>query len=374
VTHKALPVLDRKLAAAASASAKSRKHDDDSSERPSKRRKTDSKSVVAPSPQAKKAIQTNNVKKVDNATTEVPGEPPVKRKRGRPRLTSPRAMKVKVKVEEKSAHLRDEGAKDQPRNPNGRFVEKNGSAPMRKILSLDLQRPETSRAERAQERERVKNLNEDADAEGNGGTWTSLRRKRGNDGDRDGDGLTEFSPRKRRYWRRREFKKVLPHPITSFRGGRLFSNPNPLSFALQAWGGPVILDESSEDEKPPVTPDDVQSPPASVIEVESTPDISISSLLIPASTLPRGALSFKPSPFDFAKRRWMSVSVGSVDAPNNRQSANEEEELDNNVPVRSSPPDITNMGNSQYRIPSHAGLPWEIDFSSSDEEVRVAFC
>jgi histone-lysine N-methyltransferase SUV420H len=247
---------------------------------------------------------------------------------------------------------------------------------MGKISSSDLQRTGMSRAERAQERERVKNLNEDADEEGNGGTWTSPRRKRGKDGEDDDDNPTELSPRKRRYWRRKEFKKVLPHPVTSFRGGRLFSNPNPLSFALQAWGGPVVLDESSEDEKPPVTPEDVLSPPASIIEVESNPDpdMSISSLLIPASTLPRSALSFNPSPFDFAKRRWMSVSAGSVDAPNNRQLANEEEGLDNNVPVHSSPPDTTKTSNNQYRIPSHAGLPWEIDFSSDEEVCVTLFC
>jgi [histone H4]-N-methyl-L-lysine20 N-methyltransferase len=362
VTHKALPALDRKLAAAASGSTKTRKHDDDSSDRPAKRRKTESSSVAEVFPKAKKATQPNDGKS-DKITAEVP-EQPVKRKRGRPRLTSPRAMKVRVKVEEKSSHLQGESTMGQPRNSNGTFGEKS---------SPDLQRNGLSRAERALERERVKKLN-DGETDEISGKWTSPRRKRGNDGDGEGDGLTELSPRKRRYWRRSEFKKVLPHPITSFRGGKLFSNPNPLSFALQAWGGTVILDESSsDDEKSPVTPDDVQSPPASIVEVESNPDpdLSISSLLIPASALPRSALSFKPSPFDFAKRRWMSVSAGNVGAPDDPQQ--EDENSSSSVSDRSSATDIEKTSNNQYSIPSHAGLPWEIDMYSSDEEVRVTF-
>jgi histone-lysine N-methyltransferase SUV420H len=381
VTHKALPVLDRKLAAAASASAKSRKHDDDTSERPAKRRKTNSSSVAESSPKTKKATQTDNGKKNDNLTTEVP-EQPVKRKRGRPRLSSPRAVKVKitvkVKVEEKPSHLEVENIGGQPRSSNGRFGEKGASVSTKKVPSPDFQRNGMSRAERALERERIKKLNDgevdEDEAKGNGGTWTSPRRKRGNDGDADADGLTELSPRKRRYWRRREFKKVLPRSTTNFRGGKLFSNPNPLSFALQAWGGPVILDESSsDDEGPPVTPDDIQSPPASIVEVESNPDadLSISSLLIPAATLPRSALSFKPSPFDFAKRRWMSVSSANLN--DRQQLSNEDENSNGSVLDHSSPKDIGKLNNNQYSIPSHAGLPWEIDTYSSDEEVRVTF-
>ena len=370
VTHKVLRVLDRKLEAAASASARSRKRDEDVSERPTKRRKTESgSSVVENLPKVKKA---DNSKKTDNPTAEV-SEQPVKRKRGRPRLTSPRAQKVKVKVEEKTPHPQGENIKGQPRNSNGRFGEKDASKSTKKVSSPDLQRNGMSRAERALERERVKKVNDgEGESKGNGGTWTSPRRKRGIEGEGEGEdeGLTELSPRKRRYWRRREFKKVLPRSTTSFRGGKLFCNPNPLSFALHAWGGPVVLDESSDDEKPPVTPDDVQSPPASIVEVESNPDadVSISSLLIPASALPRSALSFKPSPFDFAKRRWMSVSSGNI---NDRQPLPSEDENLNTSTLDNTSHDIGKMNNNtQYSIPSHAGLPWEIDMYSSDEEVR----
>ena len=366
-------MLDRKLAAAASASAKFRKHDRDSSERPTKRRKTDPGSVAEVLQKVKKATQLENSKS-DNQPAEVP-EQPVKRKRGRPRLTSPRAMKVRVKIEEKAPHLEGENVRGQPRNSNGRFGEKGSLISTRQAPSLE---PRLSRAERALERERVKKLNDgeaDEDAsKGNDSTWTSPRRKRGNDV--DADGLAELSPRKRRYWRRNgEFKKVLPRSTTSFRGGKLFSNPNPLSFALQAWGGPVILDESSsDDEKPPVTPEDVQSPPASIVEVESNsdPDMSISSLLIPASTLPRGALSFKPSPFDFAKRRWMSVSAGNIDVSNDRQQSLNEDSS-NNSAIQPPLTDAKKTIHNQYSTPSHAGLPWEIDMCSSDEEVRVTF-
>jgi len=135
--------------------------------------------------------------------------------------------------------------------------------------------------------------------------WTSPRRKRPS----DPEVQLEELPHKRAYRRRDQeepSKRVIPHPTSNFRGGILFSNPNPLSFARQAWGGRVSFDESSEDEKAPVTPEDLQSSPATIVEAAS--DAHIGSLSISASALPRGALTFKPSPFTFAKRRWLSTS------------------------------------------------------------------
>lgn len=322
VTHKALPVLDRKLAAAASASAstkvKSRKREDATSERPAKRRKTEpgpGREVM--SAKARKALAEAPRKK--RHSLPKPSRPPTgeKRKRGRPRLRSPSTA---IKVEESALQIEDD-LMPQPRNNNGRFERKPRSVSRRKTNVQGSPRTVLSRAERAIERGKAKDREEDAEGERNGaGTWTSPRRKRANENDVQFEEL----PTKRAYRRREEnmppLKKVLPRPASSFKGGKLFSNPNPLSYALQAWAGPMILDESSsEDEGPPVTPEDVQSPPATIVEAESTIDLTLSSLLVPAAALPRGALTFKPSPFNFAKRRWMSVSTSSCN--DNRESS-----------------------------------------------------
>ena len=42
-------------------------------------------------------------------------------------------------------------------------------------------------------------------------------------------------------------QRVLPRPMSGFRGGGLTFNPNPLQYALHAWAGPVVLDDSSSD-------------------------------------------------------------------------------------------------------------------------------
>jgi histone-lysine N-methyltransferase SUV420H len=308
VTHKALPALDRKLAAAASASAsvKPRKREDVNNERPAKRRKTEpGPRLEVMSAKARKALAEAPRKKRHSLPKPAPstGE---KRRRGRPRLRSPTK---EIKVEDSVSQVEDD-TKPQPRNHNGRFEKKFRSASGRNVQGSP--RTVLSRAERAIERGKAKEREEDAEERNGSSTWTSPRRKRL----LENDAQLEELPTKRAYRRRDEnlqpLKRVLPRPASSFKGGKLFSNPNPLSYALQAWAGPMILDESSsEDDKPPVTPEDPQSPPATVIEDESNINLTLSSLLIPAAALPRGALTFKPSPFNFAKRRWMSVSTSS---------------------------------------------------------------
>jgi len=102
-------------------------------------------------------------------------------------------------------------------------------------------------------------------------------------------------------------QKVIPRRASTFKGATLVSNPNPLRFALRAWANPVLRDESSssEDEKGPETPEDHLSPPAAtIIDLERDQDFPMS-----APALPRAPLTFKPSPFTFAKRRWASASV-----------------------------------------------------------------
>ncbi|KAF5380373.1 hypothetical protein D9615_004503 [Tricholomella constricta] len=293
ISQKALSVLDRKLAAAASsASNKTRKHnrDSDSVERPAKRRKTEPVKTEIVVKVIKSSIKDTEKKRLSLPTPVVPE----KRKRGRPRLHRP--PEDLSNVQSQTGEMVATESKPQPRNTNGRF-EKKVRSPKKSEPTL------SSRAERAIERQKAKSQDNEEEKVG---TWTSPRRKRSID-----ELHLEELPSKRPYRRREQVleppKRVVPRSTTNFKGGRLFSNPNPLSFALQAWAGPVNFDESSEDEKAPVTPDDIQSPPAAIIEANST-DAHIVSLAITASTLPRGALTFKPSPFTFAKRRWMSAS------------------------------------------------------------------
>lgn len=320
VTHKALPVLDRKLAAAASASVSAHKRPshEKKGERPVKRRKTE---PVPP------RIETpSKSKKAEASTKDEPGPPeePVKRKRGRPRLSSPR-LKGKapppVKVEDgdgsRPIHI-------QPRNTNGRFGKKDKAMKREKAKEREKERQREREKEREvaanapdgvsarDERAKAKAIRNGEDEAAFQTTRISPRsKKRENE---DANEQEDGSPRKKASLSREgEVQRVLPRPASGFRGGRLVSNPNPLRFALHAWAGPVVLDESSsEDEKGPVTPEDEQSPPATDIAAsEETIELP---LFVPLPSLPRGPLTVKPSPFTYAKRRWAPPTmVASVD-------------------------------------------------------------
>ncbi|GLB37522.1 putative SET (Su(var)3-9, Enhancer-of-zeste, Trithorax) domain containing protein [Lyophyllum shimeji] len=296
ISQKALSVLDRKLtAAAASASPQARKHelDRDSVGRPAKRRKLE---PVKARPHAK--IKNSLLKDKAKKSHSLPTPQGEKRKRGRPRLHPPPVLTVKDVPQSTGPPGREAQAKPQPRNSNGRFEKKS--------YSPKKSEPGSSRSEKALGRENVKGENNENDEEVQVSTWTSPRRKRPSDPEVK---LAEL-PQKRAYQRRdrdeEPARRVIPHPMSNFRGGKLFSNPNPLSFARQAWGGPVTFDESSEDEKAPVTPEDPRSPPATIVEEAS--DAHIESFSIKVPVLPRAALTIKPSPFTFARRRWTSTS------------------------------------------------------------------
>ncbi|KAF9012422.1 hypothetical protein BDQ17DRAFT_1232159 [Cyathus striatus] len=327
VSHKVLPVLDRKLAAAASASipkvGRPRKQpegqEEDEHGRPVKRRKTD------PSP----LESISRGKRVSAAVERTPSPPPIKRKRGRPRKTSPRAQKYLAKIKVKEEETAQEVPLvdgPQPRSYNGRFGKKG------KSVTQDSVSP---RAERAAERVKAKegaekqgNMDVNELVDGSMATRTSPKnKKRANDTVADED----RSPRKKTLRSHEKgsnegdvMQKVLPRPTSNFRGATLFSNPNPLMFAQHAWAGPVVLDDSSsEDEKGPVTPEeDALSPAAEIAGQEIN-----TSLLLPAPVLPRVPSIYKPTPFTFAKRRWTSISTSpvgnpSVDLGNHDQSNN----------------------------------------------------
>jgi len=235
---------------------------------------------------------------------------PIKRKRGRPRLSSPRASaKAKVKVEELQVEI---PVVIQPRATNGRFGKKDRS--WRK-----------SRECSGTSSTVTKSVQDDDDVGSK--TRTSPRRKRSIDTVEDFE-----EPPKKKFASKEKpdsgndiievegpAQKVLPRPASGFRGGRLFSNPNPLRFALHAWAGPLILDESSsDDEKQPETPEDGLSSAADIVPAEELSP----SMFLPSSIL-RAPLTCKPSPFVFAKNRWSATSgVFNQVADNNKTSTN----------------------------------------------------
>ena len=331
VTQKGLSVLDRKLAAAAlasssSASGKSKKRGregKDEESRPTKQRKTErmqpSNKVII------KVKKTSTTRPTDVSLSAAGQEPPVKRKRGRPRLTSPRyrpkpgkvakqpvANSVQVKVEERAMDL---PSASQPRFTNGRFGKKDKSGGDDQGPASGSNEQLSARAERASERGKAKVGRKQVGqtptkASDSKSTWTSPRRKRPHDD-------VDESPRKkasRETQPRLETRtgepvqKVLPRPISGFRGGRLFSNPNPLRFALHAWASPVVLDESSssEDEKPPVTPEEDLSPAADIVHPDD--DLNTPSFFPPPVLPAQPPLIYKPSPLNFSARRWVSLS------------------------------------------------------------------
>ncbi|KAJ3512718.1 hypothetical protein NLJ89_g3358 [Agrocybe chaxingu] len=290
VTQKGLSLLDRKLAAAAasaSTASKSKKHRRDEEEgaeepRPLKRRKSEPEPVL-PKGRVTKTYSTSARRHRHSPTPELPR----RRGPGRPRLSSPQFKHkiTKVKVEEPAPEV-EKSTLSQPRAQNGRFGKK------------DKKRAQDATAARSQ-----------SDGSTSDGQESSPARKRHGD---DVE-VVDDSPRKK--VARRDgvaSQKVLPRRSSGFSGSRLFSNPSPLQFALKAWAGPVILDDSSSSsssDEQPETPEDDQSPAADVVEPE---ELSTHHFL--PTMIPRGPLTYKPSPLSFAKNRWNAViQVGKIE-------------------------------------------------------------
>lgn len=318
-TTKPSTAIDKKIVAAATSVkvGQRRRREQEGEESPTKRRKLETSKVsVGMSAKAKKEFMKSKLaskgtpkilkfygrsRANNKPTTSSPDAP--KRKRGRPRLTSPIARK-----RSKSTSAKDSGF-DQPRESNGRFGRKDESAkktakrnkptaPAGRRFSSDGKTLST-RAERALERGKVRSwLDQEA---------ASLKRA--------SEVPSDDSPRKRKFHdedvemevvstskdsEEREQSNTTP----SFRGG-LLGRPTPYTMARR----PVWQDEhsteeetSSSDEAGPFTPDETRTPPA--VTVEGT-DIEISAKLAPPSA-PRSFGAFKPSPYMFAKRRWAS--------------------------------------------------------------------
>ncbi|KAJ3791018.1 hypothetical protein GGU10DRAFT_63924 [Lentinula aff. detonsa] len=297
VTHKVLPVLDRKIAAVAS----------------SKRKRS---SEVREAEEEHERLVKKSKESVEHAVAKkrvpIPLPEGQKRKRGRPRLMSvPVTDSVPapaVKVEDNEEPLHPSGFKAQGRRMNGRFERTMSSSPQKGHDPDSLLDAHAGRAQRALEREKTKQIME-----------RELLVKRG---------LSEIEIEqitKRGKWddssphgKELPLKRVFPKRSTSFRSGNLFSRPNPMSFAARAWANPLVSDDgSSEDEKGPDTPEDSQSPPA-IMEVELEDWDRGPSLIVTAPAVPP---AYKPSPFSFARRRWSSLSASPVE--DSRKSVSE---------------------------------------------------
>ncbi|KAE9411350.1 hypothetical protein BT96DRAFT_870033 [Gymnopus androsaceus JB14] len=278
VTHKVLPVLDRKIAAVASSKRKRSSEEADEEEeeeRPTKKHKV--------------LQQLLPVKRVP-----IPLPEGQKRKRGRPRLSSlPRTLSAPapaVKVEDDEMPLHPSGFKTQGRRMNGRFERKVSEPSTNK--DYDSNSP-PGRAQRALERERMKQIME----------------KDSKRGLSDGE-IGQVAKRGRRDDNEPPLKKVFPKRMVSGRSGNLFSRPNPMSFAARAWANPLVSDNgSSDDDKGPDTPEDSLSPPA-IVTVELEEWERGPSLIV---TAPAILPAYKPSPFSFARRRWSSLSASPID-------------------------------------------------------------
>lgn len=319
MTHKALPVLDRKLqAAAAAASGQStpkasskRRHQTHEEERPTKRAKLGS---VPTTPTKNRKSQGTT-----SGGAEATHSESAKRKRGRPRIHF-HEEKDPDGIKEEESLISLSSPSRQPRNSNGQFGRKGDDS-----NPASPSKPSSTGSRPGDKGDPTKLVTTPS---------SSVRNKR-----RVIDVDEKEHPRKRSLRGHQPdiaepledlpLQKVLPRS-TGFRSIKLLSNPNPLSFALQAWRGPVVVDESSssdEDEKGVATPDDDHSPPAATIVDlgDIVPRVSPSPAYDTTPILPRGALTYKPSPITFAKRRWASVSS---DSPGRGQEGTLELEMD----------------------------------------------
>jgi hypothetical protein len=302
---------DRCIAAAYRALALAQDEQEEEEERPSKR-----KAIIGPKVSSaayrgsRRDQQDEEEDRPSKRQKELYGDrnasEPVKRKRGRPRLSSPRVTsKSKVKVEELQADI---PVVAQPRATNGRFGKKDKSWRKSReytgVGSTVARSDEDDLGSKTPGRKRGIDAVEDFENPPKKKSTSEQNLDIGNDiVEVEGPG-----------------QKVLPRPVSGFRGGRLFSNPNPLRFALHAWAAPLILDESSsDDEKQPETPDDGLS---SAIDIAPAEELMDSMFLPMLSRAP--PLTCKPSPFVFAKNRWnaTSVTLNKVAHNNRRISTN----------------------------------------------------
>ncbi|KAK7005611.1 hypothetical protein R3P38DRAFT_3038548 [Favolaschia claudopus] len=303
VNAKALSVLDRKLAAAA-ADAKSRKRQREEEETRSqlKRRKTEPILRVETSKLHKRTYAKRGRHSIPG-TSVLRTYGRASKKAREPRSPSPSPSKEEVDEPESDV------PKEKPEQPEPQ---------VRKKKQATTPQPTLSRAQRAEEREKVRQWQQKVKAEAEADSADEDEDSASSGHKRSSADVEDLEdrPRKRGYLgkeREMPMQRVIPRPSSGFRGGQLFTKPNPLNYALHAWASPLVSTaSSSEDELPPVTPEDEPSLPA--FTARSSID-----------------LTFKPTPFSFARRRWGSHSSPSNDGTSRRGVTSSPASVDHGV-------------------------------------------
>lgn len=334
-------------------------------ERPQKKSKVDQTAIVEMSSKAKEMLMPQKRKRGRPRKHPPPEEEPPKRKRGRPRIYSPRRSRstapaksaalgsrpssptsVRSKSDRSSSsgsshHGLMSSALKQPRDFNGRFGKKaaTNSRFMRKLTSP--LPSNLARAQRMLERSKVKQWledNRDHDVE----TAVQTNGKRGIPAEVD----TSPRPTKRLRSARARTVDGADDPIPvgvsgsmSFRfsgvNGSLLRRPNPTNFARRKWvpdlsgEGSVHEDDdvksslrtSESDSNGPVTPED-RTP----LPILGPIPCAETHLIEPPNASPRrstrgahaesitSVLIYKPSPVNFARRRWHSAAKSPLEA------------------------------------------------------------
>lgn len=431
VSSKVLPALDKKLAAAVKNPLKSRRRDSSIEEPPTKKRKTESGAQVTMSAKAKEALPSSG--RTSSGRQNLPStrykEGSVKRSVGRPRSKTPQPRSYAAKksldatsINESISAPVDTGrfftrnqqppkqgmrsnkaisSDGQPRDGHGRFGIKSETGG--KYQRKNLKKGGTSRAERALERDKIRSLMEaeiadsdgESDADGRDGeVEIPLRSLNGRERKRRKESVVRReSPKKSRI----EVDEISDEPPSSFYGtpqsmvkriGSLaYQRPNPISFARRSWlprlhiesEATSVLDEPLGDatekrvtiEDEPADSQDWRSTFAQsgVVEVSEP-------ALVPVS--PIGALTTKPSPVSFARRRWSAdlwTSNTPHSHPSNCSDSSDDEdsgdELDNDDSYTSVDVNIdySKRFSAFFIRPRQEAA---IDNLSSDEEVRLA--
>lgn len=333
-------------------------------ERPSKKCKIDQAPVVEMSSKAKELLMPLKRKRGRPRKHPLPEEEPPKRKRGRPRIHSPRSRLTTVtkSIAEKprslspssvrsrsdvSPYTRDLlkpkslAVKAQPRDSNGRFGKKtttNGKHMRKQVSSM---RTSIARAERALQRTKVKRWL--ADNRGQNPSMSTQGSTRG------GKRTTPNSFDASSHLIKRSRSSVHPvdgddDPIplsvsssASFRfscvNGSLLCRPNPINLARRKWApDPLIEDSTCDDGDTESTLRTLESDTSGPITPENRTPLPIAGPIspteiveIPQEAFPRysvpcthandiaSVLVFKPSPVNFARRRWCSTTKSPLE-------------------------------------------------------------
>ncbi|KII92950.1 hypothetical protein PLICRDRAFT_37760 [Plicaturopsis crispa FD-325 SS-3] len=284
VTHKALPAIDRKLAAAASKPTKRRHSIAD--ERPAKRIKTEpvTRTQVEMSATARKGLlSTGRTRSGRNSMPSVKmqlqtSDDNSKKKRGRPRLSSPRGIQKTEKV----ARPKSIAVQSQPRDSNGRFgkkAEKEARARLARkaeaaAATASRLQSESARELRAKERGKAKDILANCDADSDGAESDV------EDNDSASVSLQGRSSQKR------------PRPVSD---DELDDGPNirdstPGSSSLST-SYPAETHERFQSKKPRVE----------IVKVEEDSDVHLPSRPVPAPAGFKRFSSLFPSPNHFAR-------------------------------------------------------------------------